>query len=97
MAPLDAALALAERHNAAAVVRENLDLDVPRPLEVFLDVHVAIAEGLVGLAPGGLERPFDLGVIADQTHSLAASPGHGLQHQGIAEALRLTPRLSGIA
>src|SRR2546425_61138 len=93
MAPLDAALPLAKRGDAAAVVGENLDLDVPRPLEVFLDVHAAVAERLQGLAPGSLERALHVGVIGDQAHSLAAAPRDRLQHDGIAEALGLASRL----
>jgi len=56
------------------VVGENLDLDVARPLEVFLDVDAAIRERLLGLPPSGLERPLDLGITGDQAHSLAAPP-----------------------
>src|SRR6267143_3346839 len=97
MAPLDAALALAERRDPAAVVRENLDLDVPRPVEVFLDVHAAVAESLLRLAPGGLEGAFDLRLIGDEAHSLPTSPGDRLQHHRKAEALRLAPRLGRVA
>jgi len=44
VAPLDAALPLAERGDTAAVIGQNLDLDVPRPLEILLDVQGAVAE-----------------------------------------------------
>ena len=96
MTPLDAALPLTQRSDAAAVVRQNLDLDVPRPLEVLLDVDAAVAEGLQGLAPRGLERPLDVGVIADETHPLPAPAGDRFQHHGKAEALGLAPSLSGV-
>src|SRR6266849_3975730 len=97
MAPLDAALPLAERGDAAAVVGQNLDLDVPRPLEVLLDVDAALPESLLRLAPGGLECTLDFRVTGDETHSLAAAPRDGLQHHGIAEALGLASRLGRIA
>jgi hypothetical protein len=45
VAALDRALALAEVHHVAVVVAEDLELDVARPLDVLLDVHVADAEG----------------------------------------------------
>jgi hypothetical protein len=41
MAALDRALALAEVNDAALGVAEDLDLDVARMLEVFLDVDGA--------------------------------------------------------
>src|SRR6267378_7188726 len=97
MAPLDAALPLAERRDAAAVVRENLDLDMARPLEVLLDVQAAIAEGFLGLAPGRSEPALDLRVVADETHPLAAPACDGFQEHRIAEPFGFSPGVDGIA
>src|SRR5437899_12513039 len=97
MAPLDAALSLAKRRDPAPVVRENLDLDVSRPLEVLLDVQAAIAEGFLGLAPGGGESALDLRVVADETHPLAAPARDGFQEHRIAEPFGFTPALDGSA
>ena len=44
MPPLDRAIALAERDNGAVFVAENLDFDMPRVREVFLDEYPAVAE-----------------------------------------------------
>src|SRR6267378_5448427 len=96
MAPLDAALPLAERDDTAAIVRQNLDLDVPRPLEILLDVDAAVPKRLLRLAPGCLERALDLCLIGNETHSLAAPAGDGLQHHRKAEALGLAPSIGGI-
>src|SRR5439155_18000304 len=96
MAPLDATLALAERDDAAAVVGQNLDLDVPGPLEILLDVHAAVAERLLRLPPGCLERAFELGLIGDEAHALAAPAGHGLQQDGEPQSLRLAPPLGSV-
>ena len=41
---LDRALALAEVHDGAVLVGEDLDLDVARPLEVALEEDAAVAE-----------------------------------------------------
>ena len=49
MPALDRALALAEVHDRAVLVAEDLELDVPRRLDVLLDVDVADAEGGLGL------------------------------------------------
>src|SRR5712671_6921401 len=97
MAPLDAAFPLAERGDATAVVRQNLDLDVPRSLEVLLDVDAAVAERLLRLATRRLERAFDFPVTRDVTHPFASAPRDRFQHHRIAEALRLAPRFRGIA
>ena len=56
MAALDRALALAEVHDVAVVVAEDLELDVARVLEILLDVDVAVAEGGLGLALRGAQQ-----------------------------------------
>src|SRR5437867_3309137 len=97
MAPLDAALPLAERRHPAAVVRENLDLDVTRPLEVLLDVQAAIAEGFLRLASGGGESALDLRVVADEAHALAAPARDRFQEHRIPEPFGFTPGVERIA
>ena len=61
VATLDRALALAERENRPVAVREQLDLDVPRTLDVALAEDAVVAERGLGLAPGGVERLVQLG------------------------------------
>ena len=53
VAALQRAIALAQMHGVALAVAQNLDFDVARLLEIFLDIDVAIAEGRLGL---GLRR-----------------------------------------
>ena len=53
--PLNRALALAEVNQVAEVVAQDLELDVPRRLDVLLDVDVADAERRLGLALRGLD------------------------------------------
>ncbi len=48
MAPLDRALALAKVNTFAVLVRQYLDLDVPWPLDVSLDVNAAVVKGRRG-------------------------------------------------
>ena len=52
MATLDRALALAEREHRAVLVREELNLDVTRPLDVALAEDGVVAEGRFRLALG---------------------------------------------
>ena len=56
MAPLDRALALAEVNDVAVVVAQHLNLDVPRRLDVLLEVDVADTKRRFGFARRGLDR-----------------------------------------
>ncbi len=64
VAPLDRALALAEREHAAQPVAEHLDLDVARRHERLLEVQRAVAEGGLGLGPGRRVRRLELAPAA---------------------------------
>ena len=61
VAPLHRAVALSERDHVSVCVREQLHLDVARPLEVALAVERAVAEGSRRLALGCRERLVELG------------------------------------
>ena len=80
VAALQRALALTEVEDMAVGVGEHLDLDVARPLQVALGKHAAVAEGGVGLAPGGRQRALELGLLADDPHPLAAATRERLDH-----------------
>ena len=60
MAPLDRALPLAEVHHGAVMIAEHLHFDVPRVLQVLLDVDVRHAECRLGLTLRGLDRVAEL-------------------------------------
>ena len=60
MAPLDRALPLAEVDDVPVRIGEHLDLDVPRILEVPLDVHRRVGEVRLPLSLRGLEGGFRL-------------------------------------
>ena len=55
MPALQRAIALAEMHRGAVRVGHHLDLDVPRILDVLLDVDRAVAKPGLTLALSGLE------------------------------------------
>ena len=78
MAALNRALALAEMDDGAVMIAEHLELDVPGPLDVLLDVDVADAERRLGLALRGLERLAHLRRGADDAHAAAPAAGDGL-------------------
>src|SRR5712691_7878768 len=93
MTPLDRTLALAEVDEVAVVVAEDLELDVPRVLEIFLDVDVADAEGRLCLA---LRRPQEVAKIAgraDDAHAAATAAGHRFDHHRVADVPGALERL----
>ena len=73
MAPLDRALALAEVHDLAVLVAEDLELDVPRRLDVLLDVDVADAERGLRFALRRLDRVRQVSLRAHDPHAAAAA------------------------
>ena len=58
--PLHRAVPLAEVHDPAEAVAHDLDLDVPRVLQVLLDVHRAVAERRQRLVLGQAEELGEL-------------------------------------
>ena len=73
MAALQRAVALAEVDRVPVAVGEHLDLDVPRVLDVLLDVDGGIGEVRLALALRGLERALGLGRRGDHLHAAAAA------------------------
>ncbi len=89
VAPLDRALALAERDERAVLVAEQLDLHVSRPLDVPLREHPVVSERGRSLAPRGLERSGQLVPRAHDAHPAPAAARRRLEQQRKAELLRL--------
>src|SRR2546422_5326893 len=89
MTALDAALALAQGDDAAIRVGEDLHLDVPRALEILLEVDLARAERLERLAPGRLKRRPELALLPHEPHPLPAAPRRRFQQDRVAEPCRL--------
>src|SRR2546422_8986661 len=93
VAPLDAALALAQRHDAAVGIGEHLDLHVARSLEIALEIQFSRAERLFRLARGGLERRLELAHFAQQAHAFSPAAGPRLEQHRITEPRGLGARL----
>src|SRR5262245_20211425 len=60
------------------MIADDLELDVPRALEVLLDVDVAVAEGGFGFALGCPQRMWQLARRADDAHATPSAARHGL-------------------
>ena len=97
MTALDRAVALAEVDHVAERVREHLHLDMPRVLEVPLDVHRRVGEVRASLALRGLQRLRSLVRGIDGLHPLAASAGGGLDQERVPELLAERDDLLGRA
>ena len=88
VAALVAAVAHAERPHPALPVGHQLDLDVARVADQALDQHARVAEGLLGLGAGALERVRQSRpAVVDAAHAAPAAAGGGLDHQRVAELL----------
>ena len=70
-------------------VRENLDLDVARTLDVALAEHAAVAEARLGLPARRLEGLLELVGRAHDAHPAAATSRGCLDDQRVADLVRL--------
>src|SRR6478736_5042979 len=86
--PLNRAFALAQVHDSPVVIAQDLDLDVPRMLDVLLQVHVADAERGFRLALRGLERLRHFRRRSNDAHAAAAAARDRLDDDGVAELPR---------
>ena len=93
VAPLDRALALAEREHAAVLVAEHLDLDVAGRHERLLEVERAVAERRLRLGAGPSSTPPRARPGRDTSRMpLPPPPATAFSSTGIAE---LAPRPCG--
>ena len=97
VAALDRAVALAQRDHGAVQVGEQLDLDVPWPLDVPLAEDGAVAERRFGLPLRRCERLLELVRPADDAHAAAAAARRGLDEEREPELVRLAARDDGDA
>ena len=77
-------------------VGDQLDLDVARLLDVFLDEHPIVGERRLGLIGRRHEAFPRLAVVVGDAHALAAAAGRRLDHHRIADLLGDLHRLLGV-
>src|SRR5438105_328627 len=85
MRALQRAVALAQMNYPALAVAENLDLDVPRPLEVAFEIDVAASEERRRLVLRDRQHASELVAIARHLHAAAAATGRGFDQDRIAD------------
>ncbi len=74
-------------------VTQNLNFDVARLRYEFLDKDAVVAKGVGRLVFRRLKAFTRLFVVPRDAHTLAAAPGGGLDHHGIADLTRDLDRL----
>src|SRR4051812_10904375 len=81
MPALNGALTLEERNDVAVGVREDLDLHMPRRLEIALEEDGRVTERAAGLALRSLDRVVQLRRGADNPHAPPAAARRSLDQQ----------------
>ncbi len=89
VAPLHGAIAFEEVHECAVVITEDLHFDVACSFHEFLEVHLTVAECGFRFAPGRVELLGQVVFRKDPTHTAAAAAPARLEHQRVADFLRL--------
>ena len=73
MAALQRAVALAQMDDVPEIVREHLKLDVARPLQEFLHVHLIVAEGRARFGLRDADGVQKRGLAVHHAHAAAAA------------------------
>jgi hypothetical protein len=89
MAPLERTVALAERHDPAVGITDQLNLDMAGRPNLALDVDRAVAEHRAGLGGSGGQRGGQVIRCQHPSHPTAAASRRGLDEQRKPDALGL--------
>ena len=87
VAALDGAIAFAQMDDVALVVAEDLEFDVMRVLDEFLDVNPRIAKRLFRFGARRVIAFDQRNVVVRHAHAASAAAGDGFDHDRIADAL----------
>src|SRR5216110_3121608 len=79
--------------DVSAVIGQDLELDVMRVLDEFLDVYPGIAEGPFRLGPRGVITLHEGNVVMGNAHAPSAAAGDGFNHDRIANSPGIRERL----
>src|SRR5713101_9828759 len=82
MAPLNRALAFPQADYVAVLVRQHLEFDMARILDVAFHVKVAVAEGGRGLRLRLPVKPGQFVFIAHNAHAPPPATCRGLEYDG---------------
>src|SRR5581483_11372778 len=85
MAALHGAVALTQMDDIAVIVGQHLELDVPRPLQKLLHVHLIVAEGRARLRAGDADGVEERGLTVHNAHAASAAAARSLDDDRIAD------------
>ena len=85
MAPLQRTIALAQVDRVLVCIGEDLDFDVPRPLQVFLQIDHWIGESRLRLAARHVDGIEQRRLGVDDPHAAPTAAAGGLDDHGIAD------------
>ena len=85
---LDRTFALVQVDDVAVCVGDDLDFDMARPLDQFLQINVPVAESGLSLTTGRFQQFWHLIQAADFAHALTAAARRGLNQQRKADLWR---------
>ncbi len=85
--PLHRTFALAEVNDVPMCVGEDLHLDMPGPVEIFLDVNALIAKGVERFGSCIAPRRGEFMGASHHAHALAAASRNGFQQYGVPDLI----------
>jgi hypothetical protein len=85
MAALHGAIALAQMNDVALTIGQDLEFDMPRPLQEFLHVDLVVAEGRERLGLGDIDGIEQRGFGVHDAHAASAATAGGLDDHGVAD------------
>jgi hypothetical protein len=88
MTTLDRAFAFEQVHDAAVVIRQDLDFDMPRPVDEALDVQRAVSERRGRFATGLFDAGAERLLVSNRFHPDAAAARRRLQKNWESDAAR---------
>src|SRR5437867_8920520 len=88
MTALNRALALAEMHAVPVRIRENLDFDMPGPLDNLLQIDIGNSKRSRRFGLCSFPSRSQIALCGYLPHALATSAGRRLQHYRIAKTCR---------
>ncbi len=82
------AVALVQVHQVAVGVAHDLHFHMTRAADQLLEIHLVLAEGSLGFAPGRSHRFDEFAIVLDDAHAAAAPAPAGLEHDGKPDGVR---------
>ncbi len=93
MPPLHGAITLPKVHDVAVMIGDELDLDVPRALDVALEIDAGVAEGGLSLRGRLLQGAFERKIVGGDAHAAAPAAGRRLDQNRKADLMGQPNRL----